>query len=399
MKKIIYSLFLFLLVPSFLSASEAFHQYIAQYKHIAIQEMHRTGIPASIKLAQGLLESNAGRSTLAKKANNHFGIKCGGKQWKGKTYHRKDDDYKRGKLVKSCFRKYKSSEASYLAHSDFLKKDNYRRYGSLFQLRTTDYKKWAKGLKKAGYATSKTYDRKLIKIIEEYKLYQYDTALPSSSYPNRPIVKKEVPYLYINDVKMVYAQEGDTPTTIAERLNTSPSRIISYNEHITAASQFIEKETPIFIQKKRKRYRGKKKYHTVQADETLYDIAQLYGLRLDCLLKKNKIPTSKEAAAGERIYLKRKAKKSPLFRINTSNNTSKQKTNSSVTTPETETILQEATYQDSTPNSQSTIYHTVIQGETLWRISKKYGISVEKLMSQNNLSSTTIRTGMTLRIK
>ncbi len=398
MKKIIYSLFFLLLNASILSANEVFHQYIAQYKQIAIQEMYRTGVPASITLAQGILESNAGRSTLAKKANNHFGIKCGGKQWKGKTYHRKDDDYKRGKLVKSCFRKYKNSQASYLDHSDFLK-NNAKRYGFLFQLRTTDYKRWAKGLKKAGYATSKTYDRKLIKIIEEYKLYQYDTALPASSYPNRPIVKKEVPYLYINDVKMVYAQEGDTPTSIAKRLDTSPSRIVSYNEQITAEHQFLKKETPVFIQKKRKRFRGKQKYHTVQSDETLYDIAQLYGLRLDRLARKNKIPSGKEAAAGARIYLKRKAKKSPRFRINTPNNTSKQETNSSITLPETETIFQEDTYQDSTPNSQSTIYHTVIQGETLWRISKKYDIPVEKLMAQNNLQSTTIRTGMTLRIK
>lgn len=399
MKKIIYSLSFFLLSSSFLSANEAFHQYIAQYKQIAIQEMYRTGVPASIKLAQGLLESNAGRSTLAQKANNHFGIKCGGKQWKGKTYYRKDDDYKRGKLVKSCFRKYKNSQASFLAHSDFLKKDNFSRYGFLFQLPTTDYKKWAKGLKKAGYATSKTYSQKLIKIIEEYKLYKYDTARASSTYSNQPFIKKELAYQYINDVKMVFAQEGDTPTSIAKRLNTSPNRIVSYNEQITNNKQSIKKETPVFIQKKRKRFRGKKKYHTVQSTETLYDIAQLYGLRLDKLYDKNKMPVGSEAAVGERINLKRKAKKSPHFRTNQNNNTSKQKTNSSITPSETGTILQEDTFQDSTPNSQSTIYHTVIKGETLWRISKKYDISVEQIMSLNNLKSTTISIGMTIRIK
>lgn len=399
MKKIIYSLFFLLLNSSILFASEAFREYIAQYKNIAIQEMHRTGIPASIKLAQGLLESNAGRSTLAQKANNHFGIKCGGKQWKGKTYYRKDDDYKRGKLVKSCFRKYKNSQASYLAHSDFLRKDNFKRYGFLFQLPTTDYKKWAKGLKKAGYATSKTYDRKLIKIIEEYQLYQYDSALPSFSYPSKNNIKKEVAFQYINDVKMIYAKEGDTPKSIAERLNTSSNRIVAYNEQITDNHQLLPKQTPVFIQKKRKRFRGKKKYHVVQSNETLYDIAQLYGLRLDKLYQKNKMSVGSEAASGERINLKGKAKKSPRLRINQPNNTSKQETNSSITSPETETIHQEDSFQNSTPNSQATIYHTVIKGETLWRISKKYGISVEQLMSQNNLSSTTIRTGMTLRIK
>ena len=391
MNKIIYSLFFLLLSSSFLSASEAFHQYIAQYKNIAIQEMHRTGVPASIKLAQGLLESNAGRSTLAQKANNHFGIKCGGKQWKGKTYYREDDDYEKGKLVKSCFRKYKNSNTSYIAHSDFLK-NNSRRYGFLFELKTTDYKKWAKGLKKAGYATSKTYDQKLIKLIEEYQLHQYDNASLASSN------KKEAAFQYINDVKVVYAQAGDTPVSIAKRLNTSSKRILSYNEQITSDNQLLTQKTPVYLQKKRKRFRGKKKYHTVQANETLYDIAQLYGLRLDKLYEKNKMSVGSEAAAGERINLKRKAKKSPRLRINSSNNTSKQKTNSSITPPEVETINQEDTFQSSTPNSQSTIYHTVIKGETLWRISKKYGISVDQLMSQNNLESTTLSIGMTLQI-
>jgi len=161
-----------------LSFFTAFDQYIHQYKDIAIQEMGRTGVPASIKLAQGLLESNAGRSTLAQKAHNHFGIKCGG-SWKGKTFYRKDDDYRNGKLVKSCFRKYKRATASYIAHSNFLT-DN-RRYASLFSLSPKDYKAWAKGLKKAGYATSKTYASKLIKLIEEYQLYKFDHPLPRHS--------------------------------------------------------------------------------------------------------------------------------------------------------------------------------------------------------------------------
>ena len=163
-----------------LLSNQSFNNYIEQHKDIAIQEMLRTGVPASIKLAQALLESNAGRSTLALKANNHFGIKCGSK-WKGKTHYRKDDDYKRGKLVKSCFRKYKKTQESFIAHSNFLK-DN-KRYASLFQLDRKDYKKWAKGLKKAGYATSKTYAQKLIKLIEEYKLYQYDCLLYTSPSP------------------------------------------------------------------------------------------------------------------------------------------------------------------------------------------------------------------------
>ena len=134
-------------------------------------------------------------------------------------------------------------------------------------------------------------------------------------------------------------------------------------------------------------------------NETLYDIAQLYGLRLDKLYEKNKMSVGSEAAVGERINLKRKAKKSPRLRINTPKDTSKQKTTSSITPPEVETIHQEDTFQNSTPNSQSTIYHTVIKGETLWRISQKYGISVDQLMSQNDLQSTTLSIGMILKIK
>ena len=149
--------------------------YIQRYKNIDIREMERTGVPASIKLAQGLLESAAGTSTLAKKANNHFGIKCGA-DWKGRTIYRKDDDYDdNGILQESCFRAYKSAEESYIAHSEFLRDPRKEhRYGILFQYKVTDYRRWARGLKKSGYATSATYDEKLISIIENYGLDKFD---------------------------------------------------------------------------------------------------------------------------------------------------------------------------------------------------------------------------------
>ena len=152
-----------------------FLEYIRKYHKIAIEEMERAGIPASIKLAQGLLESNAGRSYLAKRGNNHFGIKCGG-NWPGKKVYREDDDYdERGKLIKSCFRSYKSVAACYIAHSEFLRDPRKEsRYGFLFRLRPTDYRRWAQGLKRAGYATSATYAEKLINLIDRYELYKYD---------------------------------------------------------------------------------------------------------------------------------------------------------------------------------------------------------------------------------
>ena len=136
--------------------------YVEQYKYIAVSESKRTGIPASIKLAQGILESGYGTSTLAKKANNHFGIKCGGKQWKGKKHYRKG----------SCYRVFRSGNDAYVEHSKFLTYNS--RYDFLFRLKRTDYKAWARGLKKAGYATNPSYPSKLIDLIERYKLYSYD---------------------------------------------------------------------------------------------------------------------------------------------------------------------------------------------------------------------------------
>jgi len=153
-----------------LSADEAL-QFINKYKDIAVREMHRTGIPASVTLAQAIHESSWGKGVLALNSNNHFGIKCKA-DWTGETYYKEDDDYVNGKLVKSCFRHYPSVDASYVDHSDFLK-DN-ARYSSLFQLGSKDYMNWAKGLKSCGYATDPEYANKLIRTIEEYQLYEYD---------------------------------------------------------------------------------------------------------------------------------------------------------------------------------------------------------------------------------
>jgi cell wall-associated NlpC family hydrolase len=156
--------------------TEAVYSYIKTYRDIAVEEMKRTGIPASIKLAQAINESGFGKSYLAKNGNNHFGIKCGG-SWQGKTIYKKDDKYRRGRLQQSCFRKYENAEESFKAHSNFLTQKE--RYASLFKLSPTDYKSWAKGLQKAGYATSKTYAQKLISLIERYDLNQYDTTAPA----------------------------------------------------------------------------------------------------------------------------------------------------------------------------------------------------------------------------
>ncbi len=166
-----YSTLLLLFFTLSLSANHV-DEYIQNYKDIAQREMKRSRIPASIIIAQGIHESSWGRGELARESKNHFGIKCKD-YWTGPTYYIEDDDYKNGKLIKSCFRAYENVEASYIDHTDFLV-DN-ERYKSLFSYSTTDYKNWAKGLKKCGYATDQNYASKLIRIIEEHKLYQFDT--------------------------------------------------------------------------------------------------------------------------------------------------------------------------------------------------------------------------------
>ena len=138
--------------------------YIEKFKGVAIEEMNTYGIPASITLAQGISELGSGNSSLAKYANNHFGIKCTS-DWKGKAYYKDDDERN------DCFRVYKDARESYKDHSEFLKR---KRYSFLFELDKNDYKNWALGLKTAGYATNPKYPDMLIGIIEKYKLYQYD---------------------------------------------------------------------------------------------------------------------------------------------------------------------------------------------------------------------------------
>lgn len=168
-------LFILLYLPSLFSVSEAEKvEYILKYKDLAIVEMHRTGIPASITLAQGLHESNAGKSSLATQANNHFGIKCKS-YWTGKTYYHKDDDLnERGDLIESCFRSYNTDIESYVDHSNFLTESTH--YSPLFTLEKDDYLAWAWGLKQCGYATDPDYAVKLIKLVHKFDLHQYDKA-------------------------------------------------------------------------------------------------------------------------------------------------------------------------------------------------------------------------------
>ncbi len=407
-------------------------KYIQKYKKIAQSEMDRTGIPASIKLAQGIIESNGGKSTLARKANNHFGIKCH-TGWRGRKYFLEDDDYDaNGELIKSCFRVYKNGEASYIAHSEFLRDPNKRyRYGFLFRLNPKDYKGWARGLKKAGYATSPTYASSLIRLIETYELYQYDD-LSVTEEPSD--LAKGIHR--INDVKYALASGTESANDIAERTGTKVKTLLKYNEKLSDAHQQLAQNTRVFIQKKRKNFRGKKKYHYVQKGENMYSISQKYGIRLDKLLRRNRLSKGQEPAVDERIKLrgwKVRSSDKPLLSKEVYDDVpiltdpdeeilfeGEEEFGNDiemeiddvvededdfdepiivVEPPETAPDLPETDIDPLPDPGVQGIYHVVQAEETLWGISKQYNTTVEAIKLLNGLRSNIISIGQRLRIK
>jgi len=291
-------------------------KYIAKYKDLAVQEMHRSGVPASITLAQGLLESRAGLSELALEGNNHFGIKCHG--WTGKTM--KVDDDRRNE----CFRVYKHAEESFRDHSDFLR--YWDRYKFLFDLEPTDYKGWARGLKKAGYATDPAYANKLIKVIEDYQLYVYDTG---ESVPPSPLTIEE-PKVYEpsgretfsfsltrkmyskNGVPFVYSVEGETYADIARQYDLFKKEILKFND-LKAAEPLLP-GTIVYVQaKKNNTQKDLEKYIVEKDGESLRDISQRFAIKLSALLKKNKLPEDYVTKEGDELILRGKGVKNRVL--------------------------------------------------------------------------------------
>ena len=279
-------------------------EYIAAYSDIAVREMRRTGIPASIKMAQAILESGDGNSTLARRGNNHFGIKC--HDWTGRRiYH---DDDKRNE----CFRRYSNPEESFLDHSEFL--TGRQRYAGLFQLDPYDYKAWARGLKAAGYATNPQYDRLLIRIIEDNELYRLDTGqLVSGSTgevaENRKRVIDTEPTAGSgniqtrNRIKYIIAGEGDTYESISSEMGLMRWELSRYNDISPGSS--ISPGDIIYLQPKRIRAQRGMETHKVSEGENMWHISQLYGVRLDRLLKRNYMQKGEEPSPGDIIYLRR----------------------------------------------------------------------------------------------
>ena len=262
--------------------NKAFMDYINQYKSIAVEQMEKHGIPASITLAQGLLESGAGSSELARKSNNHFGIKCGS-NWFGPTYSHFDDGRN------ECFRAYGNARASFEDHSQFLKKE---RYSRLFRLSILDYKGWARGLKACGYATSPTYADRLIQIIELYELNKLDKDPKAVYIPEaRPVVNVELNTHTVvtnNGLMCIKANGRDTWDSIAKEFAIPKYKLLEYNEAIEQVE--IKAGDFIYLQKKLKKgdkHYGKNYWHHVQPGESMYSIAQLYGIKISSLYKLN----------------------------------------------------------------------------------------------------------------
>ncbi len=388
--------------------------YINLYKSIAVAEMMRTGIPASIKLAQAMLESNCGKSELACKANNHFGIKCGG-DWNGNFFKKEDDDFEDGKLVKSCFREFSSVYDSYIAHSDFLtdpaKAD---RYGSLFELETTDFKGWAKGIAQAGYATDPQYANRLVDIIEKYELYRLDTeidGIEASSTSKK--TNSHQPVRYHNDVKYVVAAEGDSPVSLAAQHDLTARQIVRYNDDIKDENLMLVAGSRVYLQPKRNKYNGRQPYHMLKADEDLVTISQKYGIKMSALLKRNGLADGQTPLPNQKLMLKGKLKKelrtadpyampveNNMNYINSmaSKNASIEMTHTNHVIPvkETKVDSNEVKPSQATPQPPG---HTVSQGETLFGIAQSYGMSVTELKKMNNLSADTIYIGQKLVVR
>ncbi|MCX6182527.1 MAG: glucosaminidase domain-containing protein [Bacteroidetes bacterium] len=281
----LYLLAVFILIQSFAFATITPEQYIELYKDDAIKEMYEYGVPASITLAQGMLESNYGNSILAQQANNHFGIKCHS-DWTGATYHM-DDDSKN-----ECFRKYNDVLESYRDHSVFLKTRS--RYAALFALKITDYQGWAAGLKAAGYATNPKYPQLLTNMIERYGLQQYDTSANVMAGVHEVLLSK-------NFVKYVNSN-GSNLDSIAKEFQISLRQLYKYNDRNDTMA--IGLNEPVYLQPKRRK--GTTDIYVVALHDSYWSISQKFAIQLKHLYKKNHIVPGSDPVVGETLYLRKR---------------------------------------------------------------------------------------------
>ena len=365
-------------------------QYIEIYKDLAIKEMRRMGVPAAITLAQGLLETESGNSDLVKKSNNHFGIKCKS-TWTAETVYHDDD------AAGECFRSYKDAEASYRDHSNYLRGTD--RYAFLFALQLTDYKGWAKGLRKAGYATNPKYPEILIRNIEQYNLEQYtiegmkeegDTVIAGKNKTDKGVgvIKAQGKNMlppgdagksnssatnesanFINGSKYIIAVKGTSLLAIASENDIDLSKLLSYND--LEDDGILKSDQIIFLQKKPKT--GKQDFYVMQLKESLYDVSQKNGIQFKYLLKYNDLTENSLVAAGTLLKLNSVALKQPVVDENG-------KFGGISAAPVT------------TVNK----IHEVQPKEGLYSIAKNYQVSVQQLREWNNLADDNLKVGQQL---
>jgi hypothetical protein len=307
-KTLLSVVFIILSITSFGQRIISRENYIQIYAELAVSEMIRSGIPASITLAQACLESGNGNSILSIKSNNHFGIKCKS-SWRGKKVYHDDDERN------ECFRQYNSVAESYIDHTDFLM--NSPRYGALFTLKLTDYKGWARGLKKAGYATNPHYADQLIKIIEDHKLNLYDQGLdqqqiaritesrihePDSRNLINPYQARKV--VLRNGIKSIVVNKGDTFERIAQEFNMKDWEIYAYNDY--GKGQQPRENEILYLEPKRNKADKHHKTHRMETDDTMHFISQRYGIKLKKLYRLNKLKPGEKPKASSLVYLRNK---------------------------------------------------------------------------------------------
>ncbi len=376
MYKIIISIFFSAVFFPVSAQRISIEEYVEQYKEVAMDEMKRSGVPAAITLAQGILESESGNSELVKRSNNHFGIKCKS-TWTGETVSHDDDENG------ECFRAYNNAVESYRDHSNFLKANE--RYRSLFDLDPVDYEEWAKGLKKAGYATNPKYPALLIQYIQRYELQQYSLAalgqgpkmdvakaagngiLPGNSKPENVVSENTdavIPgdpgkVIRMNDIKCVFVTSGTSLLAVANKNNISLNKIMEFNE--LTGEGLLTKDQYIYLHKKSKA--GTREFYIVQSGETVYDIAQLAGIQLKYLLEYNSIQSGVKLSPGTKLFLQ------PGFK-------------SVVNTLE----------------DPKTKIHLVAAKEGLYAIAKAYKVSIQELIEWNKLESDDLKIGQEIII-
>jgi LysM repeat protein len=360
------SILLFLVSLSAGAQKISVEEYIAQYKDLAIREMKRMGVPAAITLAQGILETENGNSDLVKKSNNHFGIKCKDSWTGGRVYH---DDDESGE----CFRAYETAEDSYRDHSNYLRGS--KRYESLFRLDAADYRGWANGIKRAGYATNPRYPQILIKHIEQYDLQQYTLAgldeipefnkekeTPAEVKEGKAIAQDEDPVtgditgkaIFINKVKCILAKKGTSLLAIAIKNNVSLIKLMEFND--MTEEGIFSKDQYVFLHKKSKT--GEKEVYVVEPGETLYDVAQKNGIQLNYLKEYNSLKDAGEVNAGDKLF------------------------------------LQPGPGSAKADNVQENIkIHLVEAREGLYAIARKYKVTVKQLKEWNNLDTNELKIG------